>query len=231
MSIDLVHRYTGAVIYRAVDARTTKDAVEAAIEDCARLADVNLAGANLAGADLGGAYMPRANLAGADLTGAYLGRANLGGVNLARANLTSVNLIGTYLARANLTSVNLTGAHLAGTYLGRANLAGANLTGVYLGRANLTGACLTGATTMPDGRAWKKYRADHLAGICDTPALRERAVAAWGKHQWSDCPMHAALGIAGAAEAEDKAKRVGAWVALYDADLLERPKALGLQDL
>ena len=168
----------------------------------ANLTRANLAGANLAGADL----------AGADLTHAYLAGAYLAGANLTRAYLAGANLAG-----ANLAGANLTGANLAG-----ANLAGANPTRAYLAGADLRGANLAGAT-MPDGRPWEAYRADHLAGICSEPEVVARAVAAWGTHEWSGCPMHAALGIDGFGDIDDTERRrlVACWVALYDANLID----------
>jgi len=78
---------------------------------------------------------------------------------------------------------------------------------------------------MPDGRVWEAYRADHLAGLCATPEVRARAMAAWGGHSWNDCPMHAAHGWGGVADAPPSQRlAVATWVALYDGRLLERPK-------
>ena len=114
--------------------------------------------------------------------------------------------------RANLAYADLTGA----------DLTGANLAGADLAYANLVDADLAGAT-MPDGRPWEAYRVDHLAGICTEPEVVARAVAAWGTHQWSGCPMHAALGIDGLDDIDDSKRRrlVACWVALYDAGLLD----------
>jgi hypothetical protein len=72
---------------------------------------------------------------------------------------------------------------------------------------------------------WEDYRADHYAGICDTPEVRARADAAWDRHTWEDCPLRAALGLDSAAAAGDKALLVACWVACYDADLLPDPVA------
>ncbi len=101
-------------------------------------------------------------------------------------------------------------------------LRGADLTGADLTRADLTDA------TMPDGRAWELYRLDAPAGICDAPEARERAIAAWGSHTWQDCPMHAAHGWSDLGDAPaDKRRDVAAFVALFDARLLERPSEAG----
>ncbi len=151
---------------------------------------------------LTGANLTGANLTGANLTGADLAGANLTGANLTGADLTGADLRGATLAAANLEGANLRDADLAG-----ANLAAANLT-----RANLTRA------TMPDGRTWEAYQADHLAGLCQTPEIRAKAIAAWGAHTWQDCPMHAAHGVTAPADLN-----MATWVALYDANLLACP--------
>jgi hypothetical protein len=106
----------------------------------------------------------------------------------------------------------------SGANLYEAYLYGANLSGANLSRANLSGA------TMPDGRAWELYRLDPLAGICDEPEARKRAIAAWGHHQWTNCPMHAAHGYGKVGDApEDKRVAVAVFVAVFDAELLPRP--------
>ena len=145
-------------------------------------------------------------------TGAVLkeiDRANLSDANLRGANLIGANLIGADLRVANLRGANLSGANLYG-----ADLRGANLSDANLSDANLSGA------TMPDGRVWEEYRADHLAGLCQEPTVRARAIEAWGNHSWKDCPMHAAHGVTAPTGIE-----MAAWVALYDSKLLERPEA------
>lgn len=124
--------------------------------------------------------------------------------------------------RANLRDANLGGANLEGADLRDANLRGAYLEDAYLGGANLVGA------TMIDGRKWEDYSADHLAGICQTPEVKAKAIAAWGAHSWQDCPMHCALGIDDSAQAENPVA-VTAWVALYDSNLLSKPELLATQ--
>ena len=173
----------------------------ATIREIETLTDANLRGADLTGADLTGANLRGANLDGANLTGA----------NLYGANLTGADLAGATLTRADLAGADLTGAYLRGAYLTRADLTGANLRGAYLTRA-----------TMPDGRKWEAYRLDHLAGICDSPEVRAKAVAAWGAHTWQDYPLHCALGIDSSVKAPgaNGPILVACWVALYDANLL-----------
>jgi hypothetical protein len=93
--LEIVHRYTHAVLYRsesAVDVKATT--VEAVAKD-----------ADLGGADLRGAY-----LGGADLRGAYLGGAYLGGADLRGADLRGADLGEAYLGefRADLIAEILT---------------------------------------------------------------------------------------------------------------------------
>jgi len=135
------------------------------------------------------------------------------------ANLKCANLKGANLKGANLEGANLKGANLEDANLNMgANLKGANLKGANLKGANLEGANLKGAT-MPDGRTWEDYAADHLAGLCVAPETRAKAIEAWGGHAWENCPMHSAHGVT-----ESINIAMAAWVALYDANLLERPE-------
>ncbi len=169
-----------------------------------------------------GEYSDADALASAARKGADLKGANLEGANLRGADLEGANLEGANLEGANLRGADLKGANLRGADLEGANLEGANLEGAYLRGADLEGAYLRGAylrgATMPDGRPWDEYKADHLAGLCTTPEIRAKAIAAWGKHRWTDCPMHAAHGVTAPTDAN-----MAAWVALYDAGLLECP--------
>jgi hypothetical protein len=157
----------------------------------------------------------RVDLRGADLNGTDFSGANLAGADLARADLAGADL-----AYANLTGTNFTGADLAG-----ADLAYANLTGTNLHEANLEQAVFVGAT-MPDGRTWSAYISDPLAGICSEPEARERAIAAWGNHEWTSCPMHAAHGWTTLNQAPLSIRHnVAAFIALFDSNLLPKPVA------
>ncbi len=81
MKIDILHRYTKAILY-------STDATDV----CAALIQAVLSGANLSGANLSGANLSRANLFGADLS-----RANLFGADLSGANLSGANGVNKYL--------------------------------------------------------------------------------------------------------------------------------------
>ena len=151
------------------------------------------------------------------VTGAILHTVNA--PNLRGADLTGADLTEAYLQGADLTEAYLQGADLQG-----ADLQGADLQGAYLRGANLRGANLWGAI-MPDGRTYDQWRADPLAGLCDTPEATDRAIAAWGAHTWRDCPMHAAHGWNGVEAApEQKRQLVATFVALFDGRLLPAPQ-------
>ena len=128
------------------------------------------------------------------------------------------------LSRADLHQADLREADLRGADLHGADLHGADLIEADLYQADLRGADLRGAT-MPDGRVFEAYKADPLAGICQDTAARDRAVAAWGKHSWEDCPVHAAMGYNGVDDAPaDTRLAVAAFVALFDGLLLPAPR-------
>ena len=92
--LQILHRYTQAVLY------TTENA--------------NLCDADLRGADLRGANLCGANLCDADLRDANLCGANLRGADLRGANLRGANLCDADLRGANLCDADLRGADLRG---------------------------------------------------------------------------------------------------------------------
>ena len=73
--IEIVNRWTLAVLYKSENAKTVAEAVKEAY-----LQGGDLRGANLEGADLRDAYLQGAYLQGANLRGAYLQGADLQGV-------------------------------------------------------------------------------------------------------------------------------------------------------
>jgi hypothetical protein len=87
--IEILNRYTKAVLYTSATADTIAAAV---LETRTRGAD--LGGADLRGADLRGADLRGADLSGADLSGAYLSGADLRGADLSGAYLSGANLRG-----------------------------------------------------------------------------------------------------------------------------------------
>ena len=87
MTIQILHRYSNAVLFEHADA------------------------------DLEGAYLRYANLSYANLSYANLRDANLEGANLSHADLRCANLDGANLDGANLAGANLEGAYLRGATL------------------------------------------------------------------------------------------------------------------
>ena len=80
--INILHRYTGAVLYSSATAQTIAEAVAEATKRGANLECANLRGANLRGANLECANLECANLRGANLECANLECANLRCANL-----------------------------------------------------------------------------------------------------------------------------------------------------
>ena len=141
--INILSRWTFAVIYHSETATTIAEAAAEAVRTGADLIDADLTGADLTGAHLTGAHLIGAHLTGAHLTGADLIGADLTGARLIDADLTGAHLIDADLTGADLTGADLTGAHLIGAHLTGAHLTGADLIG-----ADLTGAdrlCLSGS--------------------------------------------------------------------------------------
>jgi len=155
--------------------------------------------------------------------GAYLSDAKLSGAKLSDADLSCAYLSGAYLSDAKLSGADLSDADLSCAYLSGADLSDADLSCADLSCADLSRADLSGAT-LSDGRTFEEYKQDPLANLCSEPEARNRAIAAWGSHSWSDCPMHAAFGYNAINDApKDNRIFVAAFVALFDGQLLPKP--------
>ena len=85
--IEILNRYTTAVLYKSTSAPDIKSAMVEAVRTGA-----NLWGANLRGADLRGANLRGADLREADLREADLWEADLRGANLREADLREADL-------------------------------------------------------------------------------------------------------------------------------------------
>jgi len=109
--IEILHRYTKAVLYKSEPEDTIKGAVIEAVKSKADLRCADLQGADLQGADLRCADLRCAYLQGADLQGADLWCANLQGAYLQGANLRGADLRCAYLQGADLQGANLQGAN------------------------------------------------------------------------------------------------------------------------
>ena len=125
MSIDIINRWTGAILRSSETAATVAQAVIEAVDNAANLRDANLGGANLRDANLRDANLRDANLGDANLRDADLRGADLRGANLRDANLGGADLRDANLRDADLRDANLRDADLRGANLGGANLGGA----------------------------------------------------------------------------------------------------------
>ena len=113
MKFEIKSHINGALLF-ALETKSLRTCLEAAVKSRANLRGANLYGANLRGANLYGADLYGANLDGANLYGANLRGANLDGANLDGANLRGANLGSAKLYGANLRGANLRGANLRG---------------------------------------------------------------------------------------------------------------------
>jgi len=86
--IEILNRYTRAVIYTSTSAETIAQAVVEAARVRANLSYADLSYANLSYANLSGANLSYANLSGANLSGADLSYADLRGADLRDADLS-----------------------------------------------------------------------------------------------------------------------------------------------
>ena len=116
--IEILNRYTGAILHHSETATTIGEALKA-IQNKSDLSEADLTRADLTGANLTGANLTGANLGWADLTGADLTGANLTGADLTRANLTG----------ADLTWANLTGVDVSKLVAARTILPGGDIIG------------------------------------------------------------------------------------------------------
>ncbi|MDE2104910.1 MAG: pentapeptide repeat-containing protein [Patescibacteria group bacterium] len=96
VSVEILNRYTKALLYRSEIAANSGEAVIEAVKARAYLEGANLSRANLSGANLSRAYLEGANLRGADLSGANLRGADLSGAKgLLLNGLVPLQIIGT----------------------------------------------------------------------------------------------------------------------------------------
>ena len=99
--IEILNRWTKAVVYRSEKSDLIGTAAKEAILTGADLTGADLTGADLTGVDLAGADLTEADLTGADLTGA-----DLTGADLTEADLTGAVLTDAVLRRADLSNSN-----------------------------------------------------------------------------------------------------------------------------
>ena len=115
-----------------------------------------------------------------------------------------------------------------------ANLRGAGLRGADLRGADLRGAGLRGAT-LPTGETWELYLGELVPALCQAGGRPLAEVATeehWTCHEWGNCPMSAAFGLAGPENTPPGLEntpllhrpRIEQFVQLFDAGLIPRPE-------
>jgi len=100
MNFEIKHWASSKVLF-ALETKSMKLCLEAAVESGANLRDADLRGADLSGANLRGADLSGANLRDADLSGAHLRGADLSGAHLRGAYLRGADLSRAYLSGAD----------------------------------------------------------------------------------------------------------------------------------
>jgi len=130
--------------------RRARDAGQASVASClklagaallnADLAELDLSGTDLSGADLSGANLRKARLLGADLNGAVLDGACLDDAELMGADLRGANLSDASAQRTGMGGSDLRGALLFGVRADGATFSGSQLQGADFRAAKLRGA-------------------------------------------------------------------------------------------
>jgi hypothetical protein len=117
MAIEILHRYTKAVLYRSETANTIGEAViEAlAMEEKPNLSGSDLSYSNLSGSDLRCSNLRCSDLSGSNLSGSDLSGSDLRGSNLSYSNLSYSNLRGSNLSGSDLRGSDLSGSNLSGS--------------------------------------------------------------------------------------------------------------------
>src|SRR5574337_1115777 len=95
--IDILHRYSKAVLYHSETAQTIAEAVAEAITKGSNLSCSNLSYSNLRGSDLSYSNLSCSNLSYSNLSGSNLSGSDLRGSDLSYSNLSGSDLSGSAL--------------------------------------------------------------------------------------------------------------------------------------
>lgn len=173
------------------------------------------------------ALAAKINLRSADLSYADLSSANLRYANLRYADLRYANL-----RYADLSSADLRYADLRYADLSYANLRSANLRSADLRYADLRYVKgITDNTPLPEGVTLGEFKTQIVPQLLTAGGKTVGEVVAsgaWECHEWSNCPMHVALGIDSATKAPPLLRPwVERFVQLFDAKLIPCPVVEG----
>jgi hypothetical protein len=166
--IEILHRYTKAVLYRSETATTVKDAVFEAVQAKSNLSGSDLRGSNLRDSDLRGSDLRGSDLRGSDLRDSNLSDSNLRGSDLSDSNLSGSNLSGSNLSDSNLRDSDLRGSDLSGSNLSDSNAAKLSITpeGDLIGWKKCYGKVivklLIPATAKRSNATGRKCRAEYV---------------------------------------------------------------------
>jgi hypothetical protein len=84
---------------------------------------------------------------------------------------------------------------------------------------------------MPCGETWEQYREEVVPALLTyggKTVAEVLATGCWECHEWSNCPMHSALGIGSVDHAPLLIRpRVTEFVQYFDAGLIPKPKVEG----
>ena len=162
--IEILHKYTKAVIYKSETAETVAQAVCEAVKANVSLSGSDLRDSNLSYSDLRGSDLRGSNLSGSDLRGSDLRGSNLSGSDMRGSDLSYSDLSGSNLSYSDLSYSDLSGSNLSGSNLSYSDLRGSNLSGSDMRGSDLRGSkeipVIAAAHTIiaPEGSliGWKK---------------------------------------------------------------------------
>ena len=172
--IEILNRYTKAVLYKSESATTVKEAVVEAVTAKCNLSYSNLSGSDLSYSNLSGSNLSYSNLSYSNLRGIDLSGSNLSGIDLSYSNLRGSDLSYSNLSGSNLSYSNLSYSNLRGS-----NLSGSNLSGIDLrGSKELPPIAAAQIAITPDGVliGWKKCNCGVIVKV-QIPAEAKRSNA------------------------------------------------------
>jgi len=113
--IEILHRYTKAVIYKSEIAKTVARAVCEAVKAKSDLRYSDLSGSNLSGSNLSGSDLSGSNLSGSNLSGSNMRGSDVGDSNLSGSTLRCSALSGSGRGGYDVNDSNLRGSNLRGS--------------------------------------------------------------------------------------------------------------------
>jgi hypothetical protein len=162
--MDILHRHTGAVLFRSDAATMMRQCLLQAINN-----GIDLSHSDLSECDLSECNLSRCDLRHSDLSGCDLRYTNLSGSYLSGCNLSGCDLSGCDLSGSNLSGCDLRGSNMSGC-----NLSGSNLSGCK----NIPSIVIAQTCILPEGTliGWKKCQFNLIVKL-QIPAVARRSNA------------------------------------------------------